>query len=164
MDGADGMKRLSLFLGQLLLSALVGAGVLAATVLVPQVSLDLGRRYSEFSNQQSQIQLLLTLPILISIAVFLVVMHLQRLVHRDHMFSPSVYKWVRLIVVGALGLAGSFVVLIVWLTYRQALAPFFFLTLVALSVFCLAVAAVTSSLLGLLRRATLTSEELEGVV
>jgi hypothetical protein len=158
------MKNLSFFFGQLFLFMLTLAGLLAVSLLVPQVSLELASRFSEFSNDELTIRTFLTLPIVISIAVFLEVMHLQRLVHRDHILSPSMYKWVRLLVITSLGLAGSFVLILLWLSSKQALPPFYLFALVALTIFCLAVSMVTRSLLGLLQRATLASEELAGVV
>jgi hypothetical protein len=158
------MKNLTFFFGQLFLIMLTLAGLLAVSLLVPQVSLELTSRFSEFSNDEITIRTLLTLPIVISIAVFLEVMYLQRLVHRDHILSPSMYKWVRLLVVTSLGLAGSFVLILLWLGSKQALPPFYLFALVALTIFCLAVSMVTRSLLGLLQRATLASEELAGVV
>jgi len=158
------MKNWNQFFGQLFLLALAFAGLLSAFFLVPQVSHDLAYRYSEFAGEELLIQIVLTIPILISIAIFLEIMHLQRLVHRNHMFSPSVHKWVRLLVITPFGLAASFVLLLIWLSSKQALPPFYFFALATLSVFCLAVSMVTSSLLGLLQRATLDSEELAGVV
>lgn len=158
------MKNLNLLFGQLLLTLLALAGLLAITFLVPQVSLELSNRYSEFSNDGVAIRVLLTMPIVISIAVFLEVMYLQRLVHLDRMFSSRVHKWVTLLTVTPLVLAASFVFLGLWLSWNQALPPFYFFTIATLSVFSLAVSMVTHSLMGLLRRATSAAEELEGVV
>ena len=158
------MKTLSLFFGQLFLIMLSLAGLLAVSLLVPQVSLELASRYSEFSNDGLTIRVLLTIPIVISIAIFLEVLYLQRLVHRDQMLSQRTYKWVRLLEITPLGLAASFVLILLWLSSKQALPPFYLFALISLSIFCLAVSMVTSSLLGLLRRATMASEELAGVV
>jgi|AntAceMinimDraft_1070359.scaffolds.fasta_scaffold50908_2 hypothetical protein len=158
------MKNLNLFFGQLFLVLLALTGLLAITFLVPQISLELATRYSEFSNDELIIRVLLTMPIVIAIAVFLEVMYLQRLVHLDRMSSSRAYKWVKLLTITPLVLAASFVFIGLWLSWNKALPPFYFFTLLALSVFSLAVSAVTHSLLGLLRRATSASEELEGVV
>lgn len=158
------MKTLNLFFGQLFLILLALAGLFAIFILVPQLSLELASRYSEFSNDEPIVRVILTVPIVISIAVFLEVMYLQRLVHLDRMFSPRVYKWVKLLTITPLALAASFFLIGLWLSWNQTLPPFYLFAIVALSVFSLAVSMVSNSLLGLLRCATSASEELEGVV
>lgn len=164
MERCKKIKNSSLFFGQLFLAILILAAAAVIYFVVPQFSLELASRYSEFSDDELTIQIALTIPMLSASAAFLEVMYLQRLVHLNRMFSRSVYKWVRLLAITALVLAASFVALGMWLSSKAALPPLVFLVLIALTIFCLAVSAVTHSLLKLLRRATSATEELEGVV
>lgn len=157
-------KNLSLILGQLLMFLLTLMGVASIPLAVPQLSNALASRYSEFAGEALTIQILTTIPILLTIAVFIEVIYLQRLVHSDRMFTPKAFKWVRLLAITPLALGSSFILLGTWLALKQALPPAVFLALSALTIFCLAVSMITFSLLGLLRHATSASEELDGVV
>jgi hypothetical protein len=80
------------------------------------------------------------------------------------MFSVSAQKWVRLLSYNASALAVSFLVILVWLNLKNTLPPAVGIVLVVGFILPLAVALVTRTLLVLLKQATASSEELEGVI
>lgn len=146
------------------LTLLAFSGAIGLALFVPAISGGLAATYSEFANDQAVIAALLSAPVIAAELIIAEIMYLLWLVHKDRMFSARVYKWVQLLVATTLGLAGSFVAIQVWLSQKGTLPPFYLFALVILTLISIAVALVTRSLLGLLRKATSATEDLEGVI
>jgi hypothetical protein len=139
----------------------IGALVLVA---VPFLSSSLVTSYSEYANDFWIITGMLVIPVLLAEALLSIILVLLRRIRVDQMFSVSAQKWVRLLSYNAATLSVSFLVILVWLNLKNTLPPAVGIVLIVGFILPLAVALVTRTLLVLLKQATASSEELEGVI
>ena len=156
--------RLAVIGGFVTISISALLGILTLAFVLPVWARGLAMSYSEYSSDHNSMLVLTSAPVAIFELIALEVAYLLWLVHRDRMFSARVFKWVNLLSVTFLALAGSFVAIGTWLAIKETLPPAVALVLAALSIVAAAVGLVTRSLLVLLRRATNATQELEGVI
>ncbi|MEY4742319.1 MAG: hypothetical protein RL672_1069 [Actinomycetota bacterium] len=150
--------------GYILLGLLALLGLCGIVVFIPTWVGDLTTEFLEFSSDATVLQTLLTAPVIAFELVTLEVAYLLWLVHRDRMFSTTVFKWVRLLWLTSLGMAVSFMSIGAWLAGKNTLPPAILFVIAALSFFALAVSSITNSLLALLAKATNAKQDLEGVI
>ena len=148
----------------LIIWLLIALGVPTLLFVVPLLSVELASSYGEFSNEGLPIMALIGTPVLLGEALLVIVLILLGKIRKDRMFSPAVHKWVKLLAWDAAALACSFAVILFWLGAKNTLPPLVVLTLLVASMLSLAVALVTANLLALLRKATVATEELNGVI
>lgn len=158
------LERFTYVLGSAILWGLIALAAIVLATFIPINSAALQESYVEFANDALTIQILLSVPVLIGQLILFEVMSLIRLVHRNQMFTNHAFKWVRALAISAFALAGSIGFIAVWLANENTLPPFVAMVLVAAFLLVLAVALVVISLLGLLKRATEASQELDGVI
>jgi hypothetical protein len=157
-------ERFTYVLGSIILWGLIALAAIVLVTFIPVNSAALQGSYLEFSNDTLTIQTLLSVPVLIGQLILFEVMYLIRLVHRNQMFTNRAFKWVRALTISAFALAGSIGFIAIWLASKNTLPPFVAMFLAVTFLLVLAVALVVISLLGLLKRATEASQELEGVI
>ena len=150
--------------GYVLLAVLALFGLLGLALFAPAWAEGLATRYREFTGDQGFIQTLISAPILAFEFVVFEVTYLLWLVHRDRMFSTTVFKWVRLLSISSFAMAAAFVAIGAWLATKNTLPPAIGFVLAGLTLTSLAIASVTKSLLTLLEKATITKRDLEGVI
>lgn len=158
------LERFTYVLGSAILWGLIALAAIVLATFIPLNSAALQESYVEFANDALTIQILLSVPVLIGQLILFEVMSLIRLVHRNQMFTNHAFKWVRALTISAFAMAGSIGFIAVWLANKNTLPPFVAMVLVSAFLLVLAVALVVISLLGLLKRATEASQELEGVI
>ena len=147
-----------------MLSLIVLFGILGLFLVIPSIAADLVGNYSEYSGDQALIQVLLSAPVVITIAVFGQVIALLRMLARNNMLSYSAFKWVKGLGYSAATLAVSFGALFSFLLWKNTMPPSIGFVIIVLILFSSAVSLVTFSLLGLLKSATETKLDLEGVI
>lgn len=147
-----------------MLSLIVLFGILGLFLVIPSIAADLVGNYSEYSGDQALIQVLLSAPVVITIAVFGQVIALLRMLARNNMLSYSAFKWVKGLGYSAATLAVSFGALFSFLLWKNTMPPSIGIVIIVLILFSSAVSLVTFSLLGLLKSATETKLDLEGVI
>ena len=130
----------------------------------PALASGLQNEFSEYANDRGLIQFQISAPLVILQLILIEIIYLLWLVHRNRMFSPRVDKWVKLLVMTTLALSASFIAIGIWLSIKQTLPPIVLFGLMGCALGSFSVAMVTQSLLGLLRKATHVSQELEGVI
>ena len=157
-------EKLAVALGFVTIAMAALLGLAALTLVLPAWASGLSATYDEFAEDEHWLQTIVSAPGVCFEFIALEVAYLLWLVHRDRMFSARVYKWVNLLGVTFLALAGSFVAIGTWLAIKETLPPAAALVLAAFSIVAAAVGLVTRSLLVLLRRATNATQELEGVI
>lgn len=157
----DGFVRIAAGLVVWLLLALSIPVLLFA---VPLTSVSLASSYSEFSNEGLPLMALFGTPVLLGQSFLALVLLLLGRIRTDRMFSPKVNKWVRLLGWNAAAIAASFSAIFAWFATKNTLPPLVLLALIVAILLSLAVALVTASLLGILRRATAAKQELDGVI
>lgn len=160
----QGAGRFIYMLASVVLWVLVLIGFAFHFAFVPALSHGINQEFEEFANDRWLIQGLITAPVIFGQILLLIIIFLLRRIRAEQMFSTSVYKWVRLLAVDALALAASFVTIFVWLNIKNTLPPAIGIVLLVAILLSLAVSLVTASLLGLLKKATDVSQELEGVI
>ena len=138
-------------------------GVLVA-VAVPFFASALVDEYSEYANDYLLITTILLVPILLAESLLAVILVLLRRIRVDQMFSVATQKWVTALSYIATATSVSFGVILLWLIAKDTLPPAVGLVLLIAFFTPLAVALVVRTLLVLLKRATLVTEELAGVV
>ena len=143
-----------------LLVSIAFAGV---TLIAPYMSSELST-IPDFANDRWTIQFLISLPVATGIAILLEVLYLLKLTYKNQMFTEHVFKWVRLLAITCFALAASCVLLGAWLSFKNTFPPGMLIVVTVSTLLALAVALVTTSLLGLLRNATSNANELEGVI
>jgi hypothetical protein len=157
-------EKLTYLLGSAILWLLILLGLVVLGLFIPVNVSALQNTYQEYSGDGLTIQILLSVPVLIGQLILFEVMYLIRLVHRNQMFTSRAFKWVQALTISAFALAGSIGVIAIWLSNKNTLPPFVAIVLAVTFLLVLAVALVVISLLGLLKRATEASQELEGVI
>ena len=157
-------EKLTYLLGSAILWLLILIGLVVLVLFIPVNVSALQNTYQEYSGDGLTIQILLSVPVLIGQLILFEVMYLIRLVHRNQMFTNRAFKWVQALTISAFALAGSIGVIAIWLSNKNTLPPFVLMVLAVSFLLVLAVALVVISLLGLLKRATEASQELEGVI
>ena len=157
-------EKLTYLLGSAILWLLILIGLVVLGLFIPANVSALQNSYQEYSGDGLTIQTLLSVPVLIGQLILFEVMYLIRLVHRNQMFTNRAFKWVQALTISAFALAGSIAVVAIWLANKNTLPPFVAIVLAVTFLLVLAVALVVISLLGLLKRATEASQELEGVI
>ena len=158
------MAKARLFSTVFVLVLLICIGAVAEILFVPAWINGLEQRFAEYSNEGGVLMLLLCTPLVLVQFTLLEICVLTVFIHRDRMFSPRVFKWVRLLVVTTGLLALSFLNIILWLAGKNTLPPAVLFVLATLSLTAAAVGLVTWSLLALLKKATTAAAELEGVI
>ena len=142
---------------------LILLGVLVA-ILVPFLATELAHAYSAYTHDFWIIVLLLSTPVALAEIMLAIILILLNRIRADRIFSAAAHNWVRALSVIAAALSASFVAILIWLNMKNTLPPLLGIILMIGVFVPLAVAAVTKSMLSLLRRATKAREELEGVV
>lgn len=135
-----------------------------AMVAVPFIAASLASQYSEYASDIGTITALLVTPVIFSETLLAIILVLLRRIRIDQILTPRSESWVRALTYNAGALSLSFLAILVWLANKNTLPPSVALLLLIALLLPLAVAMVTRTLLGLLRRATTANEELEGVV
>jgi hypothetical protein len=133
-------------------------------VAVPFVAGLLVDEYDEYANEFWPIVVMLVTPTLLAESLLVIILVLLRRIRVDQMFSIAAHKWVGALSYNAAALSATFLVILVWLSFKNTLPPIIGLTLLIGCFLPLAVSLVTRALLVLLKNATAKSEELEGVV
>lgn len=157
-------SRLPRILANGILWALIVLGFAIHFTFVPVISQSLATVYTEFANDQLLIAILLATPVALGQVMLFLIFALLRRIHSDRMLTPQAFKWVRFLIADAYALAGSGIALWAWLAIKNTLPPSIFATLLVCTLLALAVALVTTSLLGLLKNATEAKRELEDVI
>jgi len=142
---------------------LITVGILAGAA-VPLISAGLSEQYTEYSKDFWVITGLLIVPVLLAETLLAVILVLMRRIRKDQMFSPAAHRWVRVLSYNSAALSLSFASILAWLNAKNTLPPVIGLALLTAIFLPLAVALVTRTLLGLLKKATEASEELQGVI
>jgi hypothetical protein len=142
---------------------LVAIALVGVTLVAPLMSTELAT-IPDYANDRWAIQFLISLPVVIGMAILLEVLYLLKLTYKNQMFTEQVFKWVRLLAGTCFGLTASCVSLGAWLTYKNTFPPGMLIVVAVSTLLALAVALVTTSLLGLLRNATANANDLEGVI
>jgi hypothetical protein len=138
-------------------------GVLGA-LAVPVLSAALTIQYAEYANDFWVITVMLEAPVAIAVTLLAIILVLLRRIRIDRMFTATSFKWVSALSYDALVLAVSFAVILIWLNIKNTLPPLVGMALLLAIVLPLAVSLVTRTLLGLLKKATAASVELEAVI
>lgn len=142
---------------------LVAIALTGVTLVAPLMSTELAT-IPDYANDRWTIQFLISLPVVIGMAILLEVLYLLKLTYKNQMFTEQVFKWVRLLAGTCFGLAASCVSLGAWLSYKNTFPPGMLIVVTVSTLLAIAVALVTTSLLGLLRNATANANDLEGVI
>jgi hypothetical protein len=142
---------------------LILIGVLIS-IAVPFIASGLVDEYGTFAKDFWIITALLYVPIIFAESLLVVILALLRRIRIEQMFASSTQNWVRALSLTACALSASFVAILFWLNLKKTLPPVVGIALITGVFLPLAVALVTTSLLGLLKQATSVSQELEGVV
>jgi hypothetical protein len=151
-------------LAQGLIWLLVGVGFIAEIVAIPQLSVGLEQRYSEYNGDAGLIQIMLTGLVLFGqLGLVLVVLLLRRINSRQLLEKPSV-KWVNALISSSLGLSIVFMVLLIWLSLENTMPPGIGILLLVAVFGSLALALITHSLKGVLLGAIDNQDELAGVI
>ena len=151
-------------LAQGLIWLLVGMGLLAEIVAIPQVSVGLEKRYIEYNGDAGLIQSMLTgLVLLGQLGLVLVVLLLRRINAKQLLVAHSV-KWVNALISSSLGLSVVFVALLIWLSLENTMPPGVGILLLVAVFGSLALALITQSLKGVLLGAIDAQDELAGVI
>ena len=158
------MKQQFIHVGAIMVVWALIAIAAMALLAIPLLALGLANEFSEYARDVTVITALLGTPVVLTISLLAVILVLLRRIRIDRMLTKSAQAWVRVLSYNALALAGSFALIITWLSLKNTLPPSVGIVLLIGVFLPLAVALVTRSLLGLLQRATDASEELEGVI
>jgi hypothetical protein len=151
-------------LAQGLIWLLVGMGLFAEIVAIPQISVGLEQRYSEYNGDAGLIQSMLTgLVLLGQLGLVLVVLLLRRINSKQLLDAHSV-KWVNALISSSLGLSIVFVALLIWLSLENTMPPGIGILLLVAVFGSLALALITQSLKGVLLGAIDAQDELAGVI
>lgn len=143
---------------------LIALGFAVHLAFVPAVIGQLTTTYSEYAADALVISALLVTPVALGQIMLFLVFALLRRIHSDRMLTASAFKWVKFLIADAYALAASGVALLTWLSIKNTLPPVILAILLVFSLLALAVALVTTSLLGLLKNATAAKQELEEVI
>lgn len=146
------------------LALIIAFGLLGLLFVIPATTEGLVSTYSDYSGDQKVIQVLLSVPVALSIMIFSEIIFLLMRVGQNKMLTYAAFKWVRLLGYTAATLAVSFGALFGYLSFKNTLPPAVAIVILVLISFSLAVSLVTFSLLGLLRSATEAKLDLEGVI
>lgn len=140
---------------------LLGSVVLLATPLIASGLVD---QYSDYEGHFWTITALLFAPAAAALTLLAIILVLLRRIRLEQLFSSSTNKWVQALSVVATVLSMSFAVIFGWLNFMNTMPPIIGAMLLIAFLLPLAVALVTRTLLGELKKATAATEELEGVV
>lgn len=143
--------------------ALMLGGVLVA-LAVPIISTALVVQYAEYEYDFWVITGMLEAPVAIAVTMLVIILVLLRRIRIDRMLTETSFKWVRALSYDAFFLAVSFAVILIWLNIKNTLPPLVGIALILAIFLPLAVSLVTRTLLGLLKKATAASVELEAVI
>lgn len=141
---------------------LIGLGGLV--ILVPALAGELTAEFSQYQSDFMILAALLGLPVLIGLAILGLILVLLRRIRLDRMLAPASYGPIRWLVLASALLAGSFVLIGIWLTIKNTLPPVIAIVLAVLALVSLAVSLVTNVLIGLLKQAVAHSDELREVI
>ena len=141
---------------------LIGLGGLV--VLVPTLASELSGEFSEYRGDFLILVFLLGVPVVISLGILGLILLLLRRIRLDRMLTEASYNPIRWLVRLAASLAGSFVLIGVWLSIKNTLPPVIAIVLAVFALISLAVALVTNVLFGLLKQAVAHSDELREVI
>ena len=148
----------------IVLWALVLIGSFGLIVLVPALAGELSNEFSEYQFDFAILVLLLGIPVGLGLAILGLIMLLLRRIKLDKMLAPTSYGPIRWLARSSAALAGSFVLIGIWLTLKNTLPPVILIVLSVFALVSLAVSLVTSVLFGLLRKAVAHSDELSEVI
>lgn len=148
----------------IVLGLLLFAGVSGLVVIVPALAAELVGRYSEYESDFIILIALLGLPLLIGLATLGLILVLLRRIRLDRLLAPASYGPIRWLVLASALLAGSFVLIGVWLAMKNTLPPVIAIVLAVFALVSLAVSLVTNVLFGLLKQAVAHSDELREVI
>ena len=132
--------------------------------VVPAISQGLVTEFSEYANDRWAIQGLLSVPVALTAFTFAEIIYLLRLLNTSEILSDSAFKWVKLLAFTTLALAVSILMIFIWLMGKNTLPPAVAIVLIGSFLLAQAVSFVTFSLLGLLKKATRATQDLEGVI
>jgi hypothetical protein len=157
-------NRVTGFVAQSVLWILILVGLGGLVVLVPVLAGELTSEFSQYQNDFLILVGLLGLPVVIGLALLVLILVLLRRIRLDSMLAPASYGPIRWLVLSSFLLAGSFVLIGVWLTMKNTLPPVIAIVLAVFALIALAVALVTKVLFGLLKKAVAHSDELREVI
>jgi hypothetical protein len=141
---------------------LIGLGGLV--ILVPALAGELTAEFSQYESDFVILVALLGLPVLIGLAILGLILVLLRRIRLDKMLAAATYGPIRWLVFASALLAGSFVLIGIWLTMKNTLPPVIAIVLAVFALVSLTVSLVTSVLFGLLKQAVAHSDELREVI
>jgi hypothetical protein len=143
---------------------LILIGLVGLVVLVPALAGELADEFSEYQSDFVILVLLLGIPVAVGLAVLGLILVLLRRIRLDRMLAPASYGPIRWLALSSATLAGSFVLIGIWLTLKNTLPPVILIIMSVFALVSLAVSLVTSVLFGLLRKAVAHSDELSEVI
>ena len=162
MKVSDRSKVFAAAYSVLWLLLLVGVGGLV--VIVPALAAELVGRYSEYRGEFVVVLILIGIPVLLGMSILGLVIALLEKIRTGSMLNQQSYGLIRALIVSTATLAGSFVLIGVWLSLKNTLPPIILIILVLLTLISLAVSLVASILFSLLRQAVDDTQELSEVI
>lgn len=162
MKVSDRSKVFAAAYGVLWLLLLVGVGGLV--VIVPALAAELVGRYSEYRGEFVVVLILIGIPVLLGMSILGLVIALLEKIRTGSMLNQQSYGLIRALIGSTATLAGSFVLIGVWLSLKNTLPPIILIILVLLTLISLAVSLVASILFSLLRQAVDDTQELSEVI
>lgn len=133
-------------------------------ILVPAIAGELTAEFSQYESDFVILVALVGLPVLLGLAILGLILVLLRRIRLDRMLAPASYGPIRWLVLASALLAGSFVLIGIWLTMKNTLPPVIAIVLAVLALVSLAVSLVTNVLFELLKQAVAHSDELREVI
>lgn len=149
---------------QTVLWLLILIGLAGLVILVPALAGELTAEFSQYESDFVILVALLGLPVLIGLAILGLILVLLRRIRLDKMLAPATYGPIRWLVLASALLAGSFVLIGIWLIMKNTLPPVIAIVLAVFALVSLAVSLVTNVLFGLLKQAVAHSDELREVI
>ena len=149
---------------RLVLWILILIGLGGLVILVPAIAGELTAEFSQYESDFVILVALVGLPVLLGLAILGLILVLLRRIRLDRMLAPASYGPIRWLVLASGLLAGSFVLIGVWLTMKNTLPPVIAIVLAVFALVSLAVSLVTNVLFGLLKQAVAHSDELREVI
>lgn len=121
-------------------------------------------RYVEFRGDALTIQFLTSLPVFGSMFSLLAITRLLSRITYGGLHSASAQRWVNLLVGSSFAVGVAFILLFVWLTGQNAMAPIVVIVLLIGTAIAAIVGFITLALKSVLLEATSDHKELEGLI
>jgi len=121
-------------------------------------------RYVEFRGDALTIQFLTSLPVICSMFSLLAITRLLSRITYGGLHSASAQRWVNLLVGSAFAVGVAIILLFMWLTGQNAMAPIVVIVLLIGTAIAAIVGFITLALKSVLLEATSDRKELEGLI